>query len=574
MRTWTGKAVSPGFAEGTAVVYTAGSAHVVPRYRIEEGAVAEEQTRLNLAIAAAREDLERLRREVTAELGASDAAIFASHVAFLDDRSFRAKIESRIASEKINAEQALEAEATDIADALSRIEDEYLRERAQDIRDVTRRIMGHLSPSSSRQLTALPADAVIVARELLPSETACLDRRHVRALITEEGSKTSHAAILAKALGIPAVTGVTRACEHIVPGCRVLVDGTRGKVMIAPSASARATFERDRDAYRRVSAVATEMESAECCTQDGTVIELHANLGRIAEASDVRVHHLSGVGLFRTEVLFMQSDSSPTLKAQETAYRRVAEELDGLPLVIRTFDLGGDKQPGFLTAPSEHNPNIGLRGLRFALREDELFRTQLAAILHVARDHPVSVLFPMVVAGDDLLRAIEIMHQVAAEHDCPTRPSVGAMIETPSSIFALPEIVRACDFLSIGTNDLTQFMLAADRDAVDLLDEFSILHPSVLRAVDMIIEEAAAADLPVSICGEAAGDPDIAPLLVGLGIRRLSMSPMRAARVRMALRQCRLDTVEAVAREALGCTSVDTVLRRLGQSAIAKPRAE
>ena len=323
--------------------------------------------------------------------------------------------------------------------------------------------------------------------------------------MTEEGSKTSHASILAKALGIPSVTGVVGICDELRPGTPLLVDGCAGTVMMEPSERAMAAFSKSREDYERSSTTATDAEDVMCATRDGHDVELQANLGRVAEAAEVRLHHLQGVGLFRTEFLFLDRSVAPTLELQREVYGQVAAGLAGLPLVIRTLDLGGDKQPLFLAVPSQHNPNIGLRGLRFALREEGMLRVQLGAILDVAQEHPVSVMFPMVVAGDDLARAIDLLHRVAAERQCAKLPPIGAMIETPSSVFALPEILRQSDFVSIGTNDLTQFILAADRDAADLLDEFSVLHPAVLRAIEMIVKQAASANQPVTVCGEAAG---------------------------------------------------------------------
>jgi phosphoenolpyruvate-protein phosphotransferase len=499
------------------------------------------------------------------ELGDAEAAIFDVHIALLNDGSFTKRVEENIAGRLVNAEQAVDQEVGEVAARMAAIGDEYLAERADDVRDLGRRVLSHLKGAGAEVLPELPADCVLMAYELLPSDTVRLDRAHVRAIVTERCGRTSHAAILAKALGIPAVSDLEGICERVRDGTRLLVDGISGAVIATPSADRAATFARERDAYDRALQLALEEESRACVTRDGVTIELQANLGRAHEASEVREHGLAGVGLFRTEVLFLEHEVPPSLDAHRLAYRQVAETLAGLPLVIRTLDLGGDKHPAFLPAQPEHNPMLGLRGLRFALHEQDLLRTQLAAILEIARDHPVRILFPMVLGGADLAAAIDVVRDVARQAGHTAIPPVGAMIETPSALFALDEITRQADFLSIGTNDLTQFLLVADRDAVELIDDYSMLHPSVLRAIHSVVTAAHRSGKPLSVCGEAAGDPALAPVLVGLGVRQLSMSPARAAAVRRVLRQADLVKAESAAEALLACDGLDSVRRQLAR---------
>ncbi len=465
----------------------------------------------------------------------------------------------------------MEQEAGEIAARIAAIGDEYLAERADDVRDLGRRVLSHLKGGGTGGLPELPADCVLVADELLPSDTVRLDRAHVKAIVTERCGRTSHAAILAKALGIPAVSDLKGICGRVRHGTGLLVDGVSGSVIVSPSADQIASFTRDRSAYENALRSALEEETRECITRDGVTIELLANLGRVHEASEVREHGLAGVGLFRTEVLFLEHEVPPTLDVHRQAYRQVAETLEGLPLVIRTLDLGGDKHPAFLPTQPEHNPMLGLRGLRFALHEQELLRTQLAAILDISRDYPVRILFPMVLGGADLAAAIDVVRDVARQAGHTTTPPIGAMIETPSALFALDEITRQTDFLSIGTNDLTQFLLVADRDAVELIDDYSMLHPSVLRAIRSVVMAAGRSGTPLSVCGEAAGDPALAPVLVGLGVRQLSMSPARAAAVRHVLRQTDLTRTGPATEALLASEGVDAVRRRLAEPPVPAP---
>jgi phosphotransferase system enzyme I (PtsI) len=563
LKVWNGKPISPGYAEGTALVYRSRRGAAAAPRRIATDEVGREIERFRTAAQRAADDLGALRRRLSEELGEAGARIFDVHIALLQDASFRSRVEQEVAEHLVNAEQALEAAVGEIAGRIAAIGDEYLAERADDVRDLGRRVLAHFSDGGGLPRLELPDDCILVADELLPSDTVRLDRTRLKAIVTERCGRTSHAAILAKARGIPAVSDLVGLCDHVAAGARMLVDGVTGAVIVRPSAARAAHFAQDRSTYERALSSALREERQACISRDGTRIELYANLGRVSEAPDVLAHGLSGVGLFRTEVLFLEHESPPTFETHCDAYRQVAEALAGLPLVIRTLDLGGDKHPAFLPPPAEHNPMLGLRGLRFALHEQSLLRTQLAAILAVARDHPVRVMFPMVLGGGDLAAAIGVLEAVARERGDAPLPPVGAMIETPSAIFALDDIARRADFLSIGTNDLTQFLLVADRDSVELIDDYSVLHPSVLRAIRSVVTTAGQADKPLSVCGEAAGDPVLAPVLAGLGVRQLSMSPARAAAVGHVLRATDLSEAAAIAEAMLACDSLESVRSRL-----------
>ncbi len=559
MKVLEGKPIAPGFARGRAFVLGHGRERSVPRYAIAEQDVPQELARFREAVQRSAEELSQVRDRVFLELGEAESKIFAVHLAMLTDEEFSDRVRARVRDDLVNVEQAFDAEVEDVVRLLSEVESEYLRERTQDVRDVGRRVLKHLGGQQGGEPDDLPPGSVIVARELLPSDTLHLDRGHVAAIVSERGGKTTHAAILARSLGVPAITGVTDATRLVQNGQPVLVEGGRGILVIAPSQAQIARFSDKKHDYDDVSRTADAAESAACVTRDGQEVDLLANIARPAETADVLAHNLGGVGLFRTEALFLGLQESPAVSAQRDIYAWSADRLRGLPLVIRTLDLGGDKKPRFLAGHLEANPDMGLRGLRFSIAEGALFRAQLRAILEAAEGRDIRILLPMVIGTADFRAAIEIARQVAAEMGATAVPPVGAMIETPAALYQLDGILADAAFLSIGTNDLTQFMLAADRNALDLIDECSVLHPAVLRAVRDVVRAAGAYEKPVCVCGEAAGEPATACLFAAFGIRQLSMSPVRAARVRQAIRALDLADAPAVVDAVTGAATPDEV---------------
>jgi phosphoenolpyruvate-protein phosphotransferase len=561
-RVLRGRGVSPGIGQGRAVLYPAAMPEFVYSAAVESDPKVELR-RLESAIESARRDLEWVRLRVQADIGSDNAEIFAVHEALLTDPELLWRVRERLTRDRVVAEQAVQSEVADAAKRLVSTDDPYFRDRSADIRDVGRRLLANLSPRRSDSIAPLPSASVLVAVEILPSDTVDLDRAHVAAIVTEVGGDTSHVAILARTLGIPAVSAVQHAAQSIAAGEWLIVDGDDGTVTVAPSESQRRGYAVREE--RRIARAKTEAASAPtpCATRDGERITLCANIGRAEEAHDVRRQRLDGVGLFRTEFLFLDSPESPSFERQLRVYQEVASALDGLPLTIRTLDLGGDKVPLFLEPHTERNPSLGLRGLRFSLLEPQLFESQLRAIAHASSPGPVRILFPMVLGDADLREAkARLLATSERAPGCP-RIEVGAMIETPAAVFLIDQILEEVDFVSIGTNDLTQFVLAADRDAVDMLDSYSVLHPSVLRAVARVVTAARAYDRRVTVCGEAAGDPTTALLLIGLGVRELSMSPMRAASVRSAIACVARAEAEDLARQALTCRTSREAAERL-----------
>jgi len=561
MKILRGKSISPGYARGKSFIYGEVLRPHAPRYKIDPSRIPDEYARLHRALAWSRQELTDLQQRVLAELGQAESEIFRAHLALLSDENFTSKVKDRVSQDLVNVEHALHEEIEDLAKLLSDVENEYLRERASDVYDIRRRVLKNLGHGSERVLRSLPLDSVLVAQELLPSDTLNLDRSHVAAIVTEHGSETSHAAILARSLGIPGVTGVAGACSEIPPEADVLVDGESGTVTLTPEHAQVKVFTTGKHRYNHDSAEALSQRYLRCETLDGVSVSLMANIGRADEAPHVRQSALDGVGLYRTEYLFLDANEPPSLDVQTDAYASVADAMVGMPLAIRTLDLGGDKKPRFLLPRFENNPNLGFRGLRLSLIESGLFCTQLRAILRTGKQHEnVSVLFPMVLGAGDLRSAIDHLKEVSQEEGCQENFSVGAMVETPSALFQLPAILELVDYISLGTNDLTQLMLAADRNAVEMMGTASVLHPSVLRAISAVVEAARECGKPVCVCGEAAGDPCVACLLVGLGIRQLSMSPVRGDRVRQAIRKHSVADLEDFAHVVLRCNSEDRTL--------------
>ena len=521
----------------------------------------EERRRLESALQRGAEDLARLQERVHAELGRPEAEIFDAHRALLNDAQFRERICVHIDQQQVNAEWAVETTVKDIVASLESADNEYLRERAADVRDLGQRVLRHLSDDERRPLAYLPVGSIVVARELFPLELIEIDRAHLAAIVTERGGATGHAAILARALAIPAITGVADAVNVIPAGSELLVDGGSGVVTVDAPAHEAEHFSLRAQRYDQGQSAAETEEGLVAETVDGAAIGLYANIGRAIEAQHAMERRLDGVGLFRTEYLFLNEPEPPTFEKHRAAYEDAARRLGGRPLVIRTLDLGGDKFPRFLDSRREVNPMLGLRGLRFSLTEGRaLFETQVRAILAVAASHrDVRILLPMVLGASDFSAARSIIEKLARDEHLRERPKIGAMIETPAAVLTIQDILELADFASIGTNDLTQFTLAADRNAFDVIEHHTVLHPAVLRAIKLVADAGGKAGKAIAVCGEAAANPAVAGLLVGLGIRQLSMSPAASAWVRQRIRTLDSREAETLAGRALKCTDAEFV---------------
>ena len=580
MKVFKGKSLAPGYAEGQAYIYSSFTSKDLPKQKIDLKQVKLEIARLNQAVHSAIQELETIQENILIQLGEQESRIFESHLMLMKDEQFLTRVKSHISQELVNVEQAVELEISRLENQIRQAKSNYIKERSHDIRDIGDRVQKNLrriSKSGIHELDEIPINSVIVARELLPSDTIQFKRASCVAIVTERGGVSSHAAILASSLGLPMVTGVSNITRKINQGDYLLVNGRIGRVTLSPSKIKFSLFRRKKHTYDDQSAKATDNEFKECKTLDGIEIELLANIGRLNELGFVKEHNLSGIGLFRTEYLFMESSVPPKLREHFNAYRKAAQVLGNLPCTIRTLDLGGDKNPMFLHRDFESNPGIGLRGLRFSLANITLFKSQLRALLRASTIGNLRIMFPMVLGNDHLERAIDLVHSLAEVEKIDKLPLIGAMIETPAAVFEIEKLIKSVDFVSIGTNDLTQFILAADRGTLDMMDYCTFYHPAVLQAIYKVIQVANANNLPVSVCGEAAGDAGSACLLIGLGARSLSMSPIRAARIRERIRRIKHQDLTRLAKSAMSCGVRESVIltqRFLEQSAYNSGQAQ
>lgn len=493
--------------------------------------------------------LEQAREQAAERVGEDEAAVFEAHQQFLEDPQLVGDIESAIEA-GTPAEHALSER---FADAIAQFEDMdgRMAERADDLRDVRDRVLRILLDLEAVDLSTLPDDTVLLAERLTASDTAGLDPDAVAGLATVTGGRTSHAAIIARSLAIPAVVGVGEELTDISEGTEVLVNGEDGEVVVEPTEDQRAA----------AGGIDAPIVSEHVSTNDGRTIEVAANLGSESEIEPASQRGADGVGLFRTEFLFLDREAPPDEGEQYGAITTALEAFPDDRLVVRTLDIGGDKQVPYLDLPSETNPFLGQRGIRLSLGDHaDLFETQLRALLRArAHEHGdgLSIMFPMVNRVEEIEAALERVESVAADLETEgvphEIPDLGAMVETPAAAFMADALAERLDFLSIGTNDLTQYVMAAGRENEAVAESHDPLHPAVLRAIDRTVSAASGTDAWVGMCGEMAGDPDLTELLVGLGLDELSMSAVTVPAVKQQVTETDLETAEDLAAAALAC---------------------
>ena len=568
--------MSPGIAVGRAVVWIERS-DSTPRRDLDPEEVPAELERLRRAVESGIREIGEMAGQVEERLGKEYAAIFQAHALFLRDPSFLGPIETKIRLERVNAEWAIEVVADALAARLRDLPDKDLALRASDLDDVAailRRSLGEGEAAVDR-LSSLTGDScVLVADELTPSDAVRIPRDKVVAFVTERGGKTSHAAILARSFGLPAVVAVPKLLASIGDGDRLIVDGREGVVWREPSEDVLALFRerQGRDATRERSLKERSL-SGLARTRDGEEVAIRANIELAREVPDVFEYGADGVGLFRSEFLYLSGDGMefPDEATQAAIYRQVVSQLAPRPVVIRTYDLGGKKGARHLSG-AEENPVLGLRGVRLCFSHPEMFRTQLRALLSVASEGDLRILVPMVAGVEDVRRVRAFVEEareellergVAVPHSVP----IGAMIEVPSAAITADLIAPEVDFLSLGTNDLTQYTLAADRANEAVSDVFRPHHPGILRLVAMVQEAARAAGKPLAVCGEMAADPPLFLLLLGLGIREFSMGPRSVPLLKDVARCASAADASRMARAALSLSTPDDVAALLAREA-------
>jgi phosphoenolpyruvate-protein phosphotransferase len=509
------------------------------------GDPAAELARLDDARAAARRDVEAARARIAQQAGEAEAAIFDAHLLLLDDAALLDPAREAIGQGR-GAAAAWGASAEAVAAVYRGLDDPYLRERAADVDDVAGRVLRHLAGAGDAGTIA--AAGVLVVRDLTPGDAAALDRALVQGLAVARGGATSHAAILARALGIPAVVGLGDTVLGLDDGTPVVLDGAAGTLEVAPEPEVIQAREKAREAAERRRAEARRRAHEPATTTDGTTLEVAANVGSPADASAAVELGADGVGLLRTEFLFLDRDDAPTEDEQRAVYGEIAAALDGRPLIVRTLDAGADKPLRFLPQAPEDNPFLGVRGIRLGLRQPDLLRTQLRAILAVAAEYPVRVMFPMVSTLAEYRAARRLVEELAGP---PI--DVGIMVEVPAVAVSAERFAREVDFFSVGTNDLGQYTMAAERGNEALAELLSGPQPALLRLIATLTEAAERHGRWVGVCGELAGDPAAAILLAGLGVAELSMAPSRIPEAKATLRGTALADARELARRALDC---------------------
>jgi len=565
--TVSGIAASRGIAYGQAFLYLTNDVEV-PLYVVDADKREAEVERLDQALLITREQLQRIRDEVEQNLGPDEARIFDAHLLVLEDQALLDETLREFHKSGHNIETCFDKVAQRYIKAFAEIDDEYLRERAGDIRDVAQRLLQNLLGKTAPNLSQLIDQRVVVANEISPSDAASVDRSQAMGVVTESGSRTSHAVIVARSMNIPAVVGVRELVNKITVDDWILVDGYDGLVIVNPAEETLFRYGRIRTEKKSLEDHLMARVQEPSITRDGVAVPLRANIEKADEVDLVRHYAGDGVGLYRTEFLFLSSPRLPSEQEQYEAYRTIAEGFPQGPVVLRTLDLGGDKPMSGAPQlfPDEANPFLGFRAIRFCLAHPEIFKPQLRAMLRASDYGPIELMFPMISGVEEMRRAREVLEECKQElatagvsYNADVR--VGTMIEVPSAAVVADQLAGICDFFSIGTNDLIQYVLAVDRVNDRIAHLYEPTHPAVVRVIKSVVNAAHAAGIKVSVCGEMAGDPILVPLLLGLGVDELSMTPPSLPAVKYLVRAMAMSEARALAKRALDSDSGASILQ-------------
>ena len=556
-----GISASQGIAFGQIFVYLQSDVEV-PSYQVDAEKRPAEIARFEKALVITRQQIAKIQSEVEKTLGADEARIFDAHLLVLEDQALIVETIRDFEATSHNIETCFNQVAQRYIHAFSEIDDEYLRERAGDIRDVAQRVPQNLLGQAETSISRLVERRIVVANDLSPSDSAGIDRGSGLAIVTDSGSRTSHAVIVARSMQIPAVVGVRDLTKRVRTGDWALVDGYDGVVILNPSEQTLFRYGKIQSQKKSYESRLLAANRQKAVTLDGVSVTLMANLEKVEEIEQVKQFFAEGVGLFRTEYLFLNASRIPTEQEQFLAYKAVIEGVAPHAVIIRTLDLGGDKpmpsDPHLF--PKEDNPFMGYRAIRFCLDNQEIFKDQLRAVLLASKLGKVRLMYPMISGADELARANAVLEECKAElrqrgQTFDEDMEVGAMIEIPSAAATIDILEKQCDFFSVGTNDLIQYMLAIDRGNDRIAHLYEPAHPAVVRTLKLIADGAHALGVPVSVCGEMAGDPIYAPLLLGLGFDSLSMAPPGIPAVKFLVRAMKMSAAKSLATEVLGLTS-------------------
>ncbi|MCA1029764.1 phosphoenolpyruvate--protein phosphotransferase [Bacillus timonensis] len=539
-----------------------------PDLTIEKKAISDidaEMNRFDAAMTKAKQELEIIKEKAFEDLGEDKAAIFAAHLLVLSDPELVNPIKDKIKNESVNAEVALDETAQMFISMFEAMDNEYMKERAADIRDVTKRVLSHLLGVTISNPSLISEEVIIIAEDLTPSDTAQLNREFVKGFTTDIGGRTSHSAIMARSMEIPAVVGTKSVTSDIANGVTVIVDGLDGKVIVNPSEQTIADYQKKKSDYDAQKAEWAKLVNEKTVTSDDQHVELAANIGTPEDVKGALANGGEGVGLYRTEFLYMGRDQLPTEDEQFDAYKTVLERMEGKPVVVRTLDIGGDKELPYLHLPKEMNPFLGFRAIRLCLEEQDIFRTQLRALLRASKFGNLKIMFPMIATLDEFRQAKAILLEekeklVSAGTAVSDDIEIGMMVEIPSTAILADQFAKEVDFFSIGTNDLIQYTMAADRMNEQVSYLYQPYNPSILRLVSMVIDAAHKEGKWAGMCGEMAGDSIAIPILLGLGLDEFSMSATSILPARSQLKKLSKQEAASFKQQILSMSTSDEVV--------------
>ena len=561
-----GIGASKGYGIGRVIVYSEADLCYTPRSDCD---AQTEKIRFNDALKLFFERNERLSERVRKTAGDSAAEIILGHIMMMKDPYMCSEIEKKIDAGQC-AEAAVEAVCDLFITMFSAVDDEMTKQRAADVKDIKSEMLALLLGVHTVDLSDLPKGTVLVAKELTPSMTACINKENVVGFITEVGSKTSHAAILARAMEIPAVLSVENATERLKDNSLVIVDGIRGEVLIDPEQETVAAYIQRRIDFEKERAALEKLMGLETITKDGEKVQLFANIGTPEDASQVIAYDGEGVGLFRTEFLFMDRSTMPDENEQFEAYKKALLIMKNKTVIIRTLDIGGDKEISYLGLKKEENPFLGFRAVRYCLKNSEMFKTQLRALLRASAYGDLQIMIPLVTGGDEVRQVKALIREIQAELGEKVIAynkdiKVGVMIETPSAAVLADVLAKEADFFSIGTNDLTGYTMAVDRGNADVAYLYSAFSPSVLRMIRHVISEGKKAGIPVGMCGEAAADPLLIPLLISFGLDEYSVNPASLLATRREISRWSKQEADRIAESVMALETEKQIISELNR---------